>query len=133
VKLVRVALALIWRQDQLLITRRPAGTHLAGSWEFPGGKIEPGESPEEAAMREAREEVGVECAPLSVRAPLLYDYPERRVELWPVDCEWRRGEPEPRAVAELRWLRVAELDAPDFPPANAPLITVLRSHGRPRA
>lgn len=122
---IEVALALVWRGERLLVTRRPPGVHLAGCWEFPGGKLRAGESPERAAEREVLEEVGVACAARTRRAPLEYAYPERRVKLWPIDCDYVSGEAQPLEVAELAWMHPRELDSLTFPPANAPLLAEL--------
>ena len=72
-KLVEVAIALVFRQGQVLISRRPAQAHLGGFWEFPGGKLEAGESPERCAEREVLEEVGVVVHALRTREPIRYE------------------------------------------------------------
>jgi 8-oxo-dGTP diphosphatase len=123
---VEIALALVWRAEQLLVTRRPQGVHLAGYWEFPGGKIKPGESAEQAAEREVLEEVGIRCRARGTRRSLAHDYPERRVVLHPVDCDWIEGEAELLGVADARWVAVAELGAYAFPAANSALLDELR-------
>ena len=124
---VEVAIALVWRQGCLLITRRPKETHLGGLWEFPGGKCQPGESPEACAEREVLEEVGVGCRATGRRAALQFTYPERTVRLYPIDCDYQGGGPRPIQVTEWAWVRPADLDAYEFPPANAGLIRELRS------
>src|SRR5205085_11354747 len=96
---VDVAIGLVWRDGRLLIARRPAGVHLGGLWEFPGGKIEPGETPEACILRELREEVGIEAEVNGEREVIFFTYPERSVRLHPLDCRWRAGEPHP-AVCE---------------------------------
>lgn len=122
---VDVAIALCWRDGQLLITRRPSGVHLAGRWEFPGGKLAAGEAPEACAERELFEEVEV-VARARARRPLIeWDYPERTVTLHPVDCDWREGDGVAREVSELRWVSVSELGTFDFPEANASLLAAL--------
>jgi mutator protein MutT len=120
-----VALALIWNDEQLLISRRPEGTHLGGFWEFPGGKCRAGESAAACAEREALEEVGVVCRAVRVREPIRHAYADRLVLLSPVDCTWLSGEPRPLGVAEARWVRRGELSSYAFPPANAPLLDAL--------
>jgi 8-oxo-dGTP diphosphatase len=122
---LEIALALVWRGGRLLITRRPEGVHLAGYWEFPGGKIRAGESPGHAAEREVREEVGIACRSRAVRSTLAHDYPERRVVLFPVDCDWVEGEARHLGVADAQWVTVSELGAYRFPAANAALIDEL--------
>lgn len=126
---LQIAIALIWKDGQLLVSRRPAGTHLAGFWEFPGGKCGPEESAAACAEREALEEVGVVCRASTAREPISHVYADRHVVLTPVDCAWESGEPRPLAVAEVRWVRPSELACYAFPPANAPLLAALSRDG----
>lgn len=127
-----VALALVWRRGRLLITRRPIGTHLAEFWEFPGGKLKPGESAEDAAVREVVEEVGLRCRARARRAPIVHDYPDRRVTLHPIDCDWEHGEAERLEVDAVAWVEPHELGTYPFPEANGPLVKALTS-GAPKA
>lgn len=122
---IEVALALVWRRGRLLITRRPAGVHLAGFWEFPGGKLRPGETPEDAAVREVVEEVGLRCRARSRRPSVVHEYPDRRVTLHPVDCDWEHGEAEQLEVDAVAWVEPHELGAYPFPEANTPLLRAL--------
>lgn len=119
---VEVAIALIWRGGRLLLTRRPEGVHLAGLWEFPGGKCLPGEAPEACAVRETTEETGLSVRSLGLRPAIVHAYPERTVRLHPVDCEWLCGEPE---AAELAWVLPSELAGYPLPAANGPLVAML--------
>jgi len=127
---IEVALALVWRDGRLLVTRRPSGVHLAGYWEFPGGKIGPGEAPERAAEREVREEVGMGCRARARRALIRHRYPERVVVLHPVDCDWTDGEAVLRGVSAAEWVAPERLADYSFPPANAELIAGLRAGTR---
>jgi mutator protein MutT len=122
---IEVAIALVWRSGRLLVTRRLPAAHLGGLWEFPGGKLRTGETPDAAAEREVLEETGVVARARARRAPIEWRYPERTVRLQPVDCDWVEGEGERRGVADLRWAAVAELGELEFPPANAALIAEL--------
>jgi len=122
---VEVAIALVWQNGRLLVTRRRAGTHLAGLWEFPGGKLLPGESIERCAEREVAEETGVSCRAERVRAAIHHAYPERSVVLYPVDCAWIAGEPRAREVEAALWLLPGELAKYAFPVANAALLEEL--------
>lgn len=122
---VEVALALVWHEGRILITRRPERTHLGGLWEFPGGKCLPGEAPEASAEREVLEEVGIRCRARSVRPPIRHEYPERTVLLHPVDCEYLGGTVTPLQVTEWIWVSPAELIRYEFPAANAALVEKL--------
>jgi mutator protein MutT len=122
---IEVAIALVWRGERVLVTRRPKDTHLGGLWEFPGGKLRREETPDAAAEREVLEETGVRARARGRRATIDWSYPERQLRLHPVDCDWLAGEGEARGVTELRWATVAELAGLEFPPANAALIAEL--------
>ena len=126
-KVVEIAIGLVWKEGRLLIARRPAGVHLAGLWEFPGGKIQPDETPEACVLRELREEVGIEAQVTGKREVIPFVYPERTVRLHPLDCRWLSGEPHPTGCEEPRWVLPAELAAYEFPAANAPLLAELMS------
>ena len=123
-----IALALVWRGGELLIARRaPDAAHLPDKWEFPGGKVEPGETPRQACIREAREEVGLEIEITGAREIIQWDYPARSVALHAFDCRIVRGEARALANAEVKWCAPADLDAAQFPPANAELIESLQA------
>jgi mutator protein MutT len=124
---IEVALALVWRAERLLVGRRPAGVHLAGFWEFPGGKLRPGETPEACAERELGEEVGVVARARHRRPWIDWEYAERRVRLHPIDCDWVTGDGVAREVVEFRWVAVEELARLEFPAANAQLVAALLS------
>lgn len=130
-KHVAVAIALVWRDGRLLVTRRAEGAHLAGFWEFPGGKLAEGETPEACAVREVLEETRVRVEPRSRREPIVWAYPERRVTLHPVTCDWLAGDGECVEVAELTWRLPSELAALSFPPANAALVASLVAEAEP--
>jgi 8-oxo-dGTP diphosphatase len=120
VKVVDVAFALISREGRLFLQRRdPAGAVLPGVWEFPGGKMEPGESPIETLRRELREEVGIEAAEVRALPVLEHAYPEVRVRLHP----YRVDTPdEPRAGLAWGWFTPAEAARLPLPEANLPLL-----------
>ena len=125
---VRAAIAIIWDGERVLTGRRPANVHLAGMREFPGGKIEPGESAAECVVREVREEVGVEIEIVGERPTVAYDYPDRRVVLYPFDARIVSGTP----PGSVTWLALGDLAEDEFPPATGPLLAALRGGHPPR-
>ncbi len=122
------AAALIDPDGRVLIAQRPEGKSMAGLWEFPGGKIEPDETPEAALIRELREELGIgtweSClAPLSFASHAYEDFHL----LMPLfACRKWQGTPHPREHSALRWVRPRDLAACPMPPADRPLLAVLR-------
>jgi len=119
-----VTAAIIERDGRFLMARRLKGTHLEGLWEFPGGKIEPGESLEACLARELDEELGVPCRVGRLRLATTHEYPGRRVELHFFDCEID-GEPRPLLGQELRWVSASELASLPLPEADAGLVALL--------
>lgn len=120
--LVRGAIGVIERDGKVLITRRKRGAHLAGFWEFPGGKQRAGESAATCLRRELKEELGVEVRVGASLGALCYDYPERRVRLAVHRCRIVNGTPRALGSAALRWVALDRLAQYEFPPANAPLV-----------
>jgi mutator protein MutT len=132
--IIEVAIGVVRDDGRVLIARRPEGTHLAGLWEFPGGKVEDGETPAQCLVRELREEVGIEIAVGEPYERLEFVYPERRVRIYPFECRLLAGTPSPIGCAELRWVTPAELADYEFPPANATLLAkigAMTDHRRP--
>ena len=109
-----------------LVSRRPAGTHLAHAWEFPGGKVEPGEAPPDALRREIAEELGVQVAVGDVFAVGHHVYPEKEVVLLVYEARIEAGVPQCLEVAEIGWLRLDELVELPLPPADRPVVERLR-------
>jgi len=122
---VEVAAALIFHQGRLLITRRPAGSHLAGLWEFPGGKREPGESFEACLVRELEEELGIRVNVMRLWSTVEHTYPEVHVTIRFYLCRWTGGEPRPLGCAALKWVDRRRLRRHRFPPADARLLEQL--------
>lgn len=120
-----VAAAVVIEEGRVLLTQRKAGTHLAGAWEFPGGKVRAGEDPRDALVRELREELGIETVVGEVMEVTFHRYAERSVLLLFYETQRSPHSPEPRAldVAGFRWARALELDESSFPPAD---VTILR-------
>ncbi|MBL8877868.1 MAG: (deoxy)nucleoside triphosphate pyrophosphohydrolase [Phycisphaerales bacterium] len=119
---VRVAIALVRRDERWLVARRRKNAHLAGQWEFPGGKIEPGETPESTAVRELLEECAVRGAARGCLDVVRFEYPERLVEITPVMCDWIDGEAHAVGNDECCWVTDDELKALEMPAANAEVI-----------
>ena len=126
-KRIEVAAGLVFRDGRLLITQRPAGGHLAGLWEFPGGKREAHETFAQALHRELMEELAIEVEVQEVVESITHDYPEKSVHLEFFRCAWKRNEPQALGCPALRWVRVEELDGFEFPAADARLIARLKS------
>ena len=119
-----VAAAVVERDGQFLLTRRLKGTHLAGAWEFPGGKCEADESPEACLQREIVEELAVDIAINERLLVTRHAYPERTVELhfFAVSLD---GEPVPQLGQEMRWVPREELAQLELPEADGDLIKLL--------
>ncbi len=122
------AVALIDRDGRVLLARRPEGKAMAGLWEFPGGKVEAGETPEAALIRELSEELGIETQE-SCLAPLgfaSHAYPEFHLLMPLYACRKWEGMVLPREGQALRWVGVRDLSRYPMPPADLPLIPILR-------
>jgi mutator protein MutT len=121
---LHVVAAIVESGDRFLVTRRLDGTHLAGLWEFPGGKVGQGESHAEALVRELREELDTESEVGEFVFHTSHDYPDRTVALYFYRCTLR-GTPRPLLGQQMRWVPRAELRSLDFPPADEELIRLL--------
>lgn len=116
--------ALIHRFDseiRLLVARRPATTVYAGYWELPGGKVDPGETPAAALVREFREELGITIEARDPLPTIEHLYPHGHVRLNPFYCTWIAGEPVNLEVAEHKWIAPAQLATLKLPEANEPI------------
>lgn len=127
--LMVVAVALVDADGRVLLQQRPPGKAMADLWEFPGGKVEPGETPEAALVRELEEELGIEThasclAPATFASEPLGD---RHLLLLLYVCRKWRGTPMAQHATALRWVRPVELYALDMPPADKPLIGLLEA------
>ena len=118
---------LINDQQQVCISKRPNGKHLAGLWEFPGGKIEQNESESSALIREFYEELGVTITESSGLMNIGFDYPEKRVELKVRIARVFTGVPYGREGQEVKWIGKEALDAYEFPEANQRILSALTS------
>lgn len=125
-KRILVVAAVIRRDDRILIARRAAHQHQGGLWEFPGGKVEPGETVSAALVRELKEELDITPTAFSPLIRIEHDYPDKSVclDVWTVTGFV--GEPHGREGQPLAWVAVNDLAAFDFPAANRPIVTAIR-------
>ncbi|NPD14147.1 (deoxy)nucleoside triphosphate pyrophosphohydrolase [Xinfangfangia sp. D13-10-4-6] len=122
------AVALIDADGRILLAQRPPGKSLAGLWEFPGGKVEPGETPEACLIRELKEEIGIDTWQ-SCLAPLTFashSYEDFHLLMPLFACRKWQGIPTPREGQTLAWVEPAKLRDYPMPPADLPLIPILR-------
>lgn len=125
--LLVAACALVDADGRVLLAQRPEGKQLAGLWEFPGGKVEPGETPEECIIRELREEIGVETKTACL-APLTFashSYDDFHLFMPLYVCRRFRGMAQPREGQTLKWVKPRRMRDYPMPPADAPLIPFL--------
>ena len=123
-----VAAALVDADGRVLLARRPPGKSMAGLWEFPGGKVNAGEGPEAALIRELAEEIGIDVT-ASCLAPLTfasYSYPEFHLLMPLYVCRKWSGIPGAREGQQLAWVRPVRLGDYPMPPADRPLVAMLR-------
>ena len=122
------AVALIDPDGRVLLAQRPEGKHLAGLWEFPGGKVHGGETPEAALIRELDEELGIDVV-ASCLTPFTFAshaYPEFHLLMPLYVCRKWSGIPTAREGQQLKWVRPAQLADYPMPPADKPLVAMLR-------
>jgi 8-oxo-dGTP diphosphatase len=128
---VLVAAAVLIEADRVLLTQRKAGTHLAGAWEFPGGKVRPGEDPRDALQRELSEELGIDATAGEIVDVTFHRYEEAGTSVLLLFFEATRapGSADPRAldVAAFKWAGAADLDPALFPPADVVVLQKVRS------
>ena len=125
--LLVAACALVDADGRVLIAQRPQGKQLAGLWEFPGGKVEPGETPEECLIRELREEIGIETK-IACLAPLTFashSYDDFHLLMPLYVCRRFEGIAVPKEGQTLKWVRPRQMRDYPMPPADAPLIPFL--------
>lgn len=111
----------------VLLTRRMEGTHMAGMWEFPGGKVESGEDPEHAVVRECKEEIDVEFEVVDILEVAWHRYRDKEVLLLFYDCRLRSGEVRHVEVADSAWVEPARLGEYPLPPPDARLVHKLQA------
>ncbi len=128
-KQIVVAAAVVFRDGRVLLTQRKQGSHLAGAWEFPGGKVEPDEDPRDTVARELREELGVDVRVGDILDVTFHRYPEKSVLLLFYEATLAESSPEPRPldVADIRWAAREDLRDEAFPPADVAILTKVRA------
>jgi 8-oxo-dGTP diphosphatase len=131
--MVTVLAALIARGDRLLVAQRAPGRTQGGLWEFPGGKLEPDETPEECLRRELREELGIETTVGAFFAESIHRYDHGTIRLLAYRATWTAGELRLVDHSAIRWLMPDDMDLSDFAPADIPFILRLRGLRRPHA
>lgn len=126
--LLVAAVALIDADGRVLLAQRPEGKAMAGLWEFPGGKVEAGETPESALIRELHEELGIDTWS-SCLAPLTFashSYPDFHLLMPVFACRRWQGTPQAREGQQLAWVRSGALRSYPMPPADIPLVAILQ-------
>jgi 8-oxo-dGTP diphosphatase len=118
---IPVTAAVIWKDGRVLLAQRPAGDHLALKWEFPGGKIEPGETPEACIERELAEELHIRVRAGRRIFTTLYPYPHHTVRLIFLEVHLLEGTPHPTEHACIAWVAPDTLSAYDLAPADIPM------------
>jgi 8-oxo-dGTP diphosphatase len=122
----QIGVAVIWdRAGQILIDRRKVGGTMGGLWEFPGGKIEPGETVEECIVREIWEELAIEITVGEHLISIDHTYPTFHLSAIVHHCQHISGVPQPIESEEIRWVTVSDLDSYEFPAANQAIIQAL--------
>jgi 8-oxo-dGTP diphosphatase len=121
---VVVTAAVIQRGNRFLVTRRQPGVHLAGQWEFPGGKCRPGETLAACMARELREELNVTATVGEEILAVTHQYSDRKLELHFLRC-WFSDDPSPQQGQEMQWVLREKLTTLEFPPADSELIRLL--------
>ena len=124
---IDVAAAVIRKNGLTLICSRPKNSDLAAFWEFPGGKCEPGETPEKCIVRECREELGIQIIPLDRIHTLEHHYPDKFVRVIFIRCIFAENSPDPLPLdnQEIKWIQTEQLHSENLLPADLPLATLL--------
>lgn len=123
-----VVAAVIRENGRYLVTQRTPDDSYPLAWEFPGGKINPGESPEEALVRECKEELGCEIEVLRIKEVMFYSYPNMDVLLLFYNCQIRKGKPRILGVHQISWQLPEELKPEEFLPADKNFIAKLKKN-----
>ena len=125
-RVLDVVAARIWDGERFLLTQRPAHKARGLLWEFPGGKVEPGESREAALVRECREELGIEITVKAAAAAVQHTYPELTIQLTLFDSLIRQGRPQLLEHEDFRWVTLEECTDYDLCPADRELLEQMK-------
>ena len=117
-----VCAVIVGRDGRILACQRDDARHLGGLWEFPGGKVEDGETAERALIREIKEEIGVEIQLTGTYSPVSWDYEARSIKLHPYRCVIVAGEPKALEHQDMCWCRLDELTALKWAGADLPIV-----------
>lgn len=128
--MTQVVAALIWDGGKFMICQRPAHKARGLLWEFVGGKVEPGESRQQALIRECREELDVTVSVGEVFLEVIHEYPDMTVDLTLFNCRIADGEPKMLEHHDIRWITPDEIDGFDFCPADKEILEKIRSEYR---
>lgn len=124
--MTEVVAALIWRGERFLACQRPAHKARGLLWEFVGGKVEPGETREQALIRECLEELDITVVPRDIFMEVTHEYPDLTVHLTLFNADLPQGDPKPLEHNALRWITVEEIDALAFCPADEEILERLK-------
>lgn len=128
--MTEVVAALIWEGDRFMICQRPAHKARGLMWEFVGGKVEPGETKQQALVRECREELAVELSVGDEFMAVTHEYPDLTVHLTLFNARIAAGMPQKLEHNDIRWITVDEIDEFDFCPADTEILARIRNAGR---
>jgi len=122
---INVCAAIIAQNSKVLLAQRPAGSHLELQWEFPGGKIMDGETPENCIQRELKEELAIETEAVKHFDSVLFAYPEKDVKISFYICKIKSGMPQPLQCASFTWIKPEEINIADLVPADRVILPKL--------
>ena len=124
---IQVSCLVLFHEGKILATRRGAAMDLPGCWEFPGGKVELGESPENCLLREIREELSIEIRICDSLTPILHLYPNKEIQLIPFLATWQGGSLKLTEHAQSQWLNKEDLLSLNWAPADLPIVQEVQS------
>ena len=125
--MTEVTAAIILRDKAILIAQRAQGQNLATKWEFPGGKVESGETPQQCLKREIKEELNLDIEVLDFFAESIYTYDRGTIKLMSFWCKWLSGDMTLNVHSRVEWVNLHELDLYDYSPADIPFVEKLKT------